>query len=174
MTIIFPESTPVLGNVKVKAVVAVADLAAPKLATEINAASSVELSCAFMAAGWTPTGAQSKTNKMRRLCAKFDVEQLNPSQFTLGSLQYSTGDPQNENTAIKTLMVDGAKLYLVERLGLDAEDVAFAVSQKVRTHYVLLGEPIRVYDTTADNGEFYISQEAVYVSRGPVDGTIAA
>lgn len=174
MTIIYPESTPVLGNVKVKACVAVADMTAPKLATEINAAGSVELSCAFMAAGWTPTGSQGKGSKMRRLCSKFDVEQLNPVQFTIGALQYSTGDPQSPETSIVDLMVDGAKLYLVERLGLDAEAVAFAVAQKTRTHYVELGEPIKVYDTTADNGEFYISQEVVYVSRGPVDGVIAA
>ena len=174
MTIMYPESTPVLGNVKVKVAVAVADMTAPKLATEINAATSVELSCAFMAAGWTPTGSQGKGTKMRRLCSKFDVEQLNPVQFSLGALQYSTGDPQNPESDIVDLMVEGARVYVVERLGMDAEDEPFATTQKTRTHYIELGEPIKVYDTTADNGEFYISQEAVYVSRGPVDGVIAA
>lgn len=174
MTVLYPESTPVLGNVKVAVAVAVADLAAPKLATEINAGTSVEMSCAFMAAGWTPTGTQGKGTKMRRLCAKFDVEQLNPVQFTVGALQYSTGDPQSPEADIVDLLVDGAKLYFIERLGMDAEDDPFTVGELVRTHYLELGEPIRVYDTTADNGEFYISQEVVYVSRGPVDGVIAA
>lgn len=174
MSIIYPESTPVLGNVKVKVCVAVADMTAPKLATEINAGTSIEMSCAFMAAGWTPTASQGKGTKMRRLCSKSDVEQLNPALFSVGALQYSLGDPQDEETTIKSLLVEGAKLYFVERLGLDAEDTAFAVSQAVRTHYLELGCPYRVYDTTADNGEFYVQQEVVYVSRGPIDGVVAA
>lgn len=174
MTILYPEGVSVLGNVKVKAVVAVADLAAPKLATEINAGTSVELSCALMADGWTPTVTQAKGTRRRRLCSKSDTEQLNPATYSIGSLMYSTGDPQAEEASITALMVSGAKIYIVERLGLDAEDDPFAVGEKVRTHYVELGEPFRVYDTTADNGEFYIQQEVVYVGRGPVDGVIAA
>lgn len=174
MTIIYPESTPVLGNIKVKACVAVADMLAPKLATEVNAVTSVELSCAFLAAGWAPTVTQGKGTKQRRLCSKVDTEILNPAAATIGALQYSTGDPQDPEVGITTLMVEGAKIYIVERLGLDAETEAFAATQKVRTHYVQLGEPVIVYDTSADNGEFYVQQEAVYVSRGAVDGVLAA
>lgn len=173
MTILYPEGVSVLGNVKVKAVVSVTDMAAPKLATEINAVTSVELSCALMADGWTPALSQGKGTRRRRLCSKTDTEQLNPATFSIGALMYSTGDPQDEDADITGLMVAGAKLYIVERLGLDAEDDAFTVAEKVRTHYVELGEPARVYDTTADNGEFYIQQEVVYVGRGPVEGVIA-
>ncbi len=173
MTVIYPESTPVLGNVKVKAAIAVSDLTAPKLATEINAATSVDLSCAFMASGWTPTTTQGKGTKMRRLCSTADVEQLNPALHQVGTLLYSVGDPQSPESDIADLMVEGAKLYLVERLGLDAED-PFAATQKVQTHYVQLGKPYKIYDTTADNGEFHMGVEAVYVNRGPVDGVIAA
>jgi hypothetical protein len=172
MTILYPEGVSVLGNVKVTAVVAVADLDAPKLATEINAGTSVELSCALMSDGWTPQLTQGKGTRRRRLCSKTDTEQLNPATYTIGALMYSTGDPQDEDADITGLMVSGAKVYLVERLGLDAEDDPFTVAEKVRVHYVELGEPARVYDTTADNGEFYIQQEVVYVGRGPVEGAI--
>lgn len=174
MTVIYPEGVPVLGNIKVKAVVAVADQAAPKLATEINAGTSVDLSCALTANGWSPTTTQGKSTRQRRLCSKADTEQLSPALHSMGTLTYSAGDPQSPETDITALMVEGAKLYIVERLGLDAETEAFATTQRVRTHYVQLGAPYPVYDTSADNGEFYMAQEAVYVSRGPVDGVVAA
>lgn len=173
MTIIYPEATPVLGNVKVKAVVAIVTLTAPALATEVNAASSVDMSCAFMANGWTPTTSQGKGTKKRRLCSTTDTEQLNPAQCTVGTLMYSVGDPQNPNATITGLLVEGAKVYFVERLGKDA-DTAFAVSDKVRVHYLQLGKPYPVYDTTADNDEFHMAVEATYVNNGPVDGVLAA
>lgn len=174
MTVVFPESTPVLGNIKIKVCVAIADMTAPKLATEINAATSVDMSCAFTADGWKPSKTQNKGTKKRRLCSKSDVEQLNPALNAIDQLIYSLGDPQNPEDTIATLMADGAKLYVVERLGMDAEDTAFAVGQKVRTHYIELGESYPMYDTSDDNAEFLTCQNAVYVARGPVDGVIAA
>lgn len=173
MTIVYPESAPVLGNVKVKAVVAIANLASPALATEVNAATSVDLSCAIMAAGWTPSTTQGKGTKMRRLCSTSDVEQLNPALHAVGTLLYSVGDPQSPETSITTLLVEGAKIYFVERLGKDSE-TAFAAGDKVRVHYLQLGKPYDIYDTTADNGEFHKGVEVVYVNDGPKDGVIAA
>jgi hypothetical protein len=173
VTIIYPEATPVLGNVKVKAVVDIVDLTAPALATEVNAASSVDMSCALMANGWTPTTSQGKGTRMRRLCSTADVEQLNPAVHTVGTIMWSEGDPQSPDAIISALMVEGAALYFVERLGKDS-DTAFAVADKVVTHYLRLGKPYRVYDTTADNGEFYMAAEAVYVNAGPVEGVLAA
>lgn len=173
MTIVYPESTPVLGAVKVKAVVTVADLDAPKLATEINAGTSVDLSCALMANGWTPTTSQGKGTRMRRLCSTSDTEQLNPANHTIGTLMWSVGDPQDPDATISALMVTGAVLNFVERLGPDSQ-AAFAVDDVTRTHYLRLGKVYPVYDTTADNGEFYQAAEAVYVNDGPVDGVVVA
>lgn len=173
MTIVHPESAPVLGNVKVKAVIDVVDLAAPKLATEINAGTSFDMSGALMANGWTPATTQGKSTRQRRLYSTADVEQLNPAVHSIGTLMWSEGDPQSPNADLVALMVEGAEIYFVERLGPDSEDV-FAVADKVRTHYLRLGKPYRVYDTTADNGEFYMAAEAVYVNNGPVDGVVAA
>ena len=47
MSIYEPEATPSLGATKVAVCTAIADPAAPKLATEINAASSVEGTLVF-------------------------------------------------------------------------------------------------------------------------------
>lgn len=166
-------AAPALGNVKVLAAVSLAAPAAPALATELSAATTIELSCALMSDGFKPNADQSKTTKRRRLCSKSDSEILGPTTYKFDKLMYSTGDPQDPDTDTVDLMVEGAKVYLVERLGLDADD-ALAVAQKVRTHYVELGAPVRVYDAGADNGEFYIEQELVYVGgTGPVDGAIA-
>lgn len=177
MTIIYPEGTPTLGNTKVKAVVTIADLLAPKLATEINAVSSVDISCYLYPAGWAPSATTAKGSKPARLCSKNDLQQFNRTAYEVGDLQY-VYDPQGASTVdankAKTLLVEGTKIYLVERLGLDAQTNAFAVAQKVTTHYLILGPQIPSGDRTDENGEFFITQSVIYVNAGPVAGTIAA
>jgi hypothetical protein len=173
LTTVYPESTPSLGAIKVAAAVAVADLTAPKLATEIEAASSVDLSCALMAEGWTPSTTQGKATRKRRLCSRSDVEQLNPAMNQIGTILYSVGDPQNPETSIDSLMVQGALIYVIERLGPDNED-PFVVGDKVITHYLRLGVPYVIRDTGGDNGEFHMGVEATYVNGGPVKGVVAA
>lgn len=176
MTVVYPEGTPTLGNTKVKAVVSVADLAAPKLATEINAVTSVDISCYLYPAGWAPTGATAKGTKPTRLCSKTELEQLNRTTWSIGDLQY-VYDPQAADSAdgneAKELLQEGTSLYLVERIGLDADDTAFAVAQHTRTHYVTLGAQVPSGDRTDENGEFFITQSVVYANSGPVDGVIA-
>lgn len=167
-------SAPSLGNIKVAAVVAVASTAAPDLSSEIDAGTSVDLSCAFLAEGWNPTGTQAKTTRKRRLCSKSDVETLGPTTFSIDALQYSVGDPQSPDASTTALMVEGARVYLVERLGKDA-DTAWAVGDDTLTHYVELGAPIQMRDAGSDNGEFYIQQSVVYVNQsGPAAGTVVA
>lgn len=177
MTVVYPEGTPTLGNTKVAAVVAVADLEAPKLATEINAASSVDISCYLYPAGWAPGATTARGQRMPRLCSKKAQERLNRTTYTIGDLQYvydpqgADSDPGNE---AKELLVEGTKLYLVERIGLDAEDDPFTATEQVVTHYVELGPQIKSGDRTDENGEFFITQSVVYVNDGPVDGVVAA
>lgn len=175
MTIVLPEGTPTLGNTKIKAVVAVADMAAPKLATELNAVTSVDISCFVYPAGWNPTGAQGKGTKMARLCTKTQRDSLNRVSWTAPTLQY-VYDPQAADAAegneAKELLTEGTEVYIVERRGLDSE-AAFATTQHTRTHHLRLGAQIPSGDLTDENGEFFIMQESEYVSD-PVDGIIAA
>lgn len=166
-------SAPSLGTTRIAAVVSIASLTAPGLATEVHAATSVNLSCALMAEGWTPETTQSKTTRKRRLCSTSDVEQLGPATNSVGTLLYSVGDPQSPVTSVDSLLVEGALLYFVERLGPDS-DTAFAAGDKVIVHYLRLGKPRVMRDAGADNGEFHKAVEVVYVNDGPVNGTIAA
>lgn len=177
MTVVYPEGTPTLGNTKVQGVVTIADATAPKLATEIKAATSVEISCALLAAGWSPEASTAKGERARRLCSKKGQETLNTTTYTLGALQY-VHDPQADDSAVgneaREVLVEGTKIHLLERQGLDAEEVDWAVSQHTVDHYVELGPQIRSGDRTDENGEFFITQELVYVKDGPVYGVIVA
>ena len=74
----------------------------------------------------------------------------------------------------KELLLEDARIYFVERLGLDAVDDPFAVGDRTRTHFLRLGAQIPSGDRTDENGDFYIMQETEYVNEGPVDGVVAA
>lgn len=177
MSIVYPEGTPTLGNTKIKAVLTVASLAAPKLATEVNAVTSVDASCYLYPAGWAPTATTSKGSKPARLCSKRELQQFNRTSFEISDLQY-VYDPQGDDTvaanALKKLLVEGAIINLVERIGLDAQTVPFAATQKVITHLVRMGPQVKSGDRTDENGEFFITQSVIYINDGPVDGVLAA
>ncbi len=176
MTIMMPEGTPTLGAVKVKAVVSITDTAAPKLATEINAVTSVDVSCHFLADGWMASAETSKQTKKRRLCSKKDTEQLSVTSYRVAALKYvhnpQTADASAGNEARQALK-EGLKLYFVERQGKDAQTAPFAVADRVRTHYLVLGPQIEM-DDRDENGEFYVMQEVAYVTAdGPKAGIVA-
>lgn len=178
MTLVMPEGVPTLGATKVKAILTMTDPTAPKLATEINAATSVDLSLYLYPAGWSPTGTPSKGTRPPRLGSKKQREIFNRTTYSLGGLQYVFDDQALTTAQVnlaRTLLVEGLSLHLLERLGPDAETVAFALAQKTRDHYVTLGPQIVSGDRTDENGEFYIMQDLIYFgSTGPVAGVIAA
>lgn len=177
MTVVFPEGTPTLGATKVQAVVSIAAPAAPKLATEINAATSVEISCYLMANGWNPDASTAKGTKAPRLCSKTQQEQLNRTTWTIPDLMY-TYDPQGADSApgneAKELLVEGARIHFLERRGPDAQDDPFAVGNRTRDFYLELGPQIDSGELTDENGEFYIKQSVVLVGERPVAGVVAA
>lgn len=176
MTVVYPEGTPTLGTTKLKAgVVVPVSLAAPSLATNVNAASSVEITGHLFAAGWNPTGSQGKGQKAPRMGATFQRDSLSRAQWTAPTLQYvydPTAADSAEGNEAKELLVAGTEVVIYERRGLDA-DTAFAASQRVRVHHLRVGEQIPMGDHADENGEFFIQQETEYLSD-PVDGVIAA
>lgn len=177
MTVVYPEGTPTLGNTSVVAVQTVADEEAPSLATEIGAATSVDISCYLYPAGWNPGANTARGTKPPRLCSTTQQETLNRTTYTIGDLQYvydpqaADSDPGNE---AKEILTEGTEVYLVERIGLNAQNEAFAVGQQTVTHHVRLGPQIKSGDRTDENGEFFITQPVSYVGDGPVDGVVAA
>jgi len=178
VTVVSPEGTPTLGNTKVQAVVSIATMTAPKIATEVKAATSVDGSFYLYPAGWTPNGDTPKGQKPPRLGSKKTAESLNRTQYTIGALQY-VHDPQTADSApgneMRELCQSGQEIFFVERMGPDAETVDWTVGQRVLVHHLRLGPQIESGDRTDENGEFFISQAAVYVTGdGPVVGILAA
>lgn len=177
MTIYYPEAVPTLGNTKLQAVLAIANPEAPGLAAEVKAATSTELTCAVFPEGWNPTAETARGERRRRLCSKRTVQQFNPTTFSMPDLQYAH-DPQGDAAApdnkARAMLTSGLEVFLVERQGLDAETVDWAVGQRVLVHQVRLGEQIWSGDRTDVNGEFFITQPVIYVGSGPVEGVLAA
>lgn len=176
MSITIPEGTPTLANTKLKAVLSIADQLAPKKATEIDAVTSLDFTCYAFADGWAPTGSQAKGTARRRLCSPRAVERLNTVTYSIAALQYShnpkTADSAPGNEA-RELLKPGTKIYIAEGQGTDGLDGEIEVGDRIRTHYIELGEQIESGDQTDENGEFFIMQEVVYVTtQGPVAGTV--
>lgn len=175
MTIVMPEGTPTLGAVKVKAVVTVAVPTAPKLATEINAVGSVDISCHLLTDGWAPSAETSKQTKKRRKCSKKDTEQLGPTTYRLAALKYVHNPQAADATAgneARQALKEGLKFHFVERQGKDAQTAVFAIGDRTRDHYVVLGPQIEM-DDPDENGEFYVYQEVAYVTAdGPTPGIV--
>jgi hypothetical protein len=176
MSLVMPEGVPTLGNISVKAVATIADPAAPKLATEIDAVGSQDISLHLYPAGWGPTADTPVGTAPARLGSRAIRQSLNRTTYSMPALQYvcdpqaAEGDPGQEAF---DLLKEGVQIHLLERRGLDAETAAWAVGQNTRDHHITLGPQVHMGDPTDENAEFYIMQTVVYVNGdGPVDGVI--
>lgn len=176
VTFVYPEGTPTLGNTKVIACAAVTNKAAPSLATEINAVTSVDMSGYFIAGGWNPDATTAKGTKLARLFSKTTQERFNKTSWVISDLMY-THDPQAAIGAAgneaKNLLVPGAHIIFLERRGLDAQTVAMATTQKTRAFILELGPQIDSGDLTDENGEYYIKQAAILIGEAPIAGVVA-
>lgn len=162
MVVIMPEGVPVLGNTSVRWVATIADAAAPKLATELNAASpaSLDISCYLLADAWEPAQDVSKGSAPRRLCERSQFERFTTTTVQLGDLRYVIS-PQaaaaSDGKKAYEVLTEGLSGYFVERLGLDAKTSAWAVGQFVNVIPVTLGPRLIVGDTD-ENGDYTVMQ----------------
>lgn len=176
MTVIFPEAVKAQGNTSVTVVQTVANASAPKLATEINAASSVNVSC-FLYSGGVPTATTNKGDAPRRLCTTRTFQQFGVTNYEVTDLQY-VYDPQapdsDESNKAKAALTEGAEVFLVIRKGLSAETAAHAASQKVDVWHVKLGPQNRGVTGDGEFDEFSITQSVIVLEPPVEDATIAA
>ena len=133
-------STPADGNVLVKLVPAIADTEAPKVATELNAAGAVDISCYLTGGGYKPSLSEQVISD-ERLCTTQTYEQKGRSQRGL-EVEYI--DNTNSPDAVlynkaKDTLVPGSKHFLVVRTGMPY-DTALAAAQKVTVYPVTAGE----------------------------------
>lgn len=176
MTVIFPEAVKAQGNTSVKVVTAIADPAAPKLATELNAASSVDVSC-YLFGDFAATATTNKGEAPRRLCSVETLQEFGNTSYEITDIQY-VYDPQASSSdaanKAKAALTEGAEVWLVERLGLNARTGAFAATQKVNLHHVRLGPQNRTKTGDGEFDQFSITQSVIHVEPPYYDVTIAA
>lgn len=177
MTVLFPEATKAQGNISVTVVASIADTSAPSLATDINAASSVNVSCFLYDNGSIVNVTTNKVTANARLCTTQQFQQFGNTTYEVADLIY-VYDPQgaddDDPNKAKTLLDPGTEVYLVERLGLDAQTTAYAAAQIVNIYHVRLGEQNRTRQGDAEAAEFSITQSAILLEPPVYDVAIVA
>lgn len=173
MTVIYPEATPVQGFTKVKFVLAISNSAAPSLATEVNAATSLDVS--FFIRDWNPQLTANTGSAPNRLGTTVQLPLEGNTQFSSVELRY-VYDPQgaptvNENK-LKAMLVRGLEFYAVVRKGIDA-NTAFIATDKVEVWKVRAGRQNRGRSGEDEFSEYEIIQN-VFPLAEFVDGTLAA
>jgi len=165
-------STPADGMTLVKIVTAIADTSAPKVATEINAASSVDISCYLTAGGWKPSLSEQVITD-ERLCTTQTYEQKGRSQRGL-DVEYidntNTANAATYNKAKDTL-VPGTPMFIVVRTGLPYETAA-AAAQKFSVYPITPGEYNELPPEA--NSVFKIAQKLFVTGKVKISAAAAA
>lgn len=177
MTVLFPEATKAQGNISVTAVASIATPTAPSLATEINATSSVNISCFLYDNGSIVNATTNKVTANARLCTTEQFQQFGNTLFEVSDLMYvynPQGSPTDPANKAKELLDEGAEVYLVERLGLDAQNTDYAAAQLVNVYHVRLGKQNRTRQGDAESAEFSITQSAILLEPPVYDVAIVA
>jgi hypothetical protein len=123
-------------------VTTIANPAAPSLATEINAGSSVDGSCLLTKDGLS-LGVDVSTITDERLCSVQVFEENGTYTYTFEDIQYII-DPQNPTSAsnkLYALLTANLKLYAVIRVGKSV-DIPMAAGDKVWVMPIQVGPSI--------------------------------
>ena len=173
---IFPTGVNAQGAVKVTWVQTIANTASPSLA-EINAGTSLDVSLMLYEGGWQPGVNANKVSAKRRLASRKVYEKFGTTTETMGDLAYSF-DPQaasgsNGKKAFEKF-IEGTTGYFVERLGLDASSVDFAVGQFVNVYPVVLGPQTPVADTADEAAEVQIVQQVGITGQSQKNKAVVA
>ena len=174
MAVIYPEATSVQGNTSIVAVASLADTSAPSLGTEINAAGSLDISCFIR--DWNPELQNNQGNAPSRLCTTVQLPVEGNTQFNPIEIRYvydPQGDAASDDNKALALLTRGTELYFVVRKGFDAQNTAFAASQKVEVWKVRCGRQNKVRSGEDEFSEYEISQQ-VFPLIEPIDATVAA
>lgn len=160
------------GMVKVAWVLAIANTGAPKLATEIKAATSVEDITCWITNAFTPN-AELQMIEDRRMCSKQTFQSIGTVMWSIEELNYLF-DPQNpgsENNKVYEAMVDGQIGFLVVGWGKDAEE-DWAIGDVVDVFPVELGP--RVPMPPESNSKLRVKQKPSVIGNVVRDVALVA
>lgn len=166
---VYPAGVQVRKTVRLAFVTTIADLDAPKIATEVAAASSQDISCYVTPEGWKPSLTQNKGSAPRRICSGNDRQNLGAVMYELPDLLYAN-NPQGADGSVDIAamekLVPGTEGYIIERLGLDIDSTDWVVGQFVNVWPVKLGAQLDEYDVTDEFGEYLVRQPVVVAGSG--------
>ena len=172
MTVLFPEAVKAQGNTSVT-VAQTVTTTGPLIATEVNAATSVDVSC-FLYSGGAGTSSQNKGAAPDRLCSTDSFEQFGRTTYTVSDLTYvydPQAEPEDDSNAARTALTEGSDVWLVVRRGLSAQSDPYAVGQLVDLWHVRLGRQNKTTtggETAGEFDEFSITQ-TVIVLEPPIE-----
>jgi hypothetical protein len=171
MTVIYPEATPVQGNTSLLLLTAVADLDSVAMA-EINAATSLNLSC--FVRDWNPEMTSNSGNAPARLCSTVQLPVEGNTQFSPIEVRYvydPQGAPESDDNKGLAFLERGTEFYALVRKGFDAQNTAFAATQRYELWKFRAGRQNKVRSGTDEFSEYEISQQWFPLTE-PVDGVI--
>lgn len=173
MSVYEPEATPSLAASKVAVTAGVLDPEAPKLATEINATTSVEGTMVFR--GLAPTVNTNSGTAPKRMGTRNQFPQEGLSQYQAIEVRFPhnpQGDDTHVDNKMRAALAPGALRDIVVREGLDAIEVPFAEDDYSIVWSVRCGRQTRQPSGDDEFAEFEIVQ-LLYPLREEVYGQIA-
>lgn len=176
MSIYEPEAVNVQGQTKVVFVLAIADMEAPDLSSEINAMTSVEATMAMDV--WAPTDNVNTGNAKARLGTKVQQPIEGNVQRQPIPLVYPhdpAADDADPNNTLRALLEENLVLYAVVREGVDIE-TPMAAADLVSVWKIRCGHQARARSAEGNTDEFaqFEIHQNVYPLIERVDGVVAA
>lgn len=162
MTVLLPEGVQTLGTRSVY-IIPEADVPNPEALTAVIVNGGFHATCFIYGNGAMVSGAQQKGAAPRRLCEVKNREQLGTVQESITDVQYSyspQGDDADPANEMKAAMVDGTRVYVVERLGI-IDSATAAATQVVNAYLTTLGYRNRTMTGEDEYAEYSITQSAV-------------
>lgn len=158
MTVLYPESTPTLGNLKVLVVDDIASAAAPGLSSEIGDAGTLDISCFIR--DWNPSFESNSGTAPRRACTTTVLPIEGTTNFQAISLAY-VYDPQaatsTDDNKARLKLAQGSEFFIVARKGLPYTD-AMAAGDYTEVIKVRCGRQNYVRSGDDEFAEFEIQQ----------------
>lgn len=155
-----PAGAKTFGKEKWVFVPTLANPAAPATATELTAASALDVSCYFYSSSGKPDVSQDRVTPPPRICDTQQYEAMGLGKWQGGDLHYAV-DPQaaagSDGKKALEKFPEGTTGYLVQRLGVDV-DTDFAAGQFVSVYPVELGTPVVTNEGDGEAAEAAIKQ----------------
>jgi len=161
-----PASTKAYGKEKWSFVSAIADLDTPLL-TEINAGTSLDISCYLFDSTDRPGQNTNRVSRERRVCDTTTYEQIGTTSYTGGNALYAV-NPQaaagSDGKKALEKLPDGTVGFLVRRLGIDV-NTDYAAGQFVDVFPVEFGPGMPTKQGDGESSEVAITQ--AFAITGP-------